>query len=168
MRIARGAKLAAVSSAPTSFLAVVFASSDAAQDALADIRRWGSDTDVALRDLAVVSRTVRGEIELDQSRDVSAGDGLVGVGTAGLVAGLLLGLPIGGALLGLAGGAALGLRDTGIPDSRMRKLGEDLQPGQAVLCVLADADAPGLLREALGSYGAVLEVELPSDSGSES
>jgi uncharacterized membrane protein len=146
----------------------VFPSSDAAQDGLADIRTWGSDNGVTLRDSAVVSRTGRGEIELDQSREVSAGDGIVGVGTAGLVAGLLLGLPIAGALLGLAGGAALGLRDTGIPDSRMRKLGEDLQPGQALLCVLVDADASSPVREILGSYGAVLEVELPSDSEPES
>ena len=131
---------------------------------MADIGRWGSDQDVDLRDSAVVSRTPGGDIDLDQSREVSAGDGLVSVGTAGLVAGLLLGLPIGGALLGLAGGAALGLRDTGIPDSRMRKLGEELQPGQALLCVLVDEDALGQLREALGRYGDVLEVELPSDS----
>ncbi|MGA9858022.1 MAG: DUF1269 domain-containing protein [Solirubrobacteraceae bacterium] len=153
-----------MTSSPTSFLAVVFASSDGAHDAMADIGRWGSDQDVDLRDSAVVSRTPGGDIDLDQSREVSAGDGLVSVGTAGLVAGLLLGLPIGGALLGLAGGAALGLRDTGIPDSRMRKLGEELQPGQALLCVLVDEDALGQLREALGRYGDVLEVELPSDS----
>jgi uncharacterized membrane protein len=154
----------AVSSSPTSFLAVGFESSDAAQDALADIRTWGSDQDVTLRDSAVVLRTPRGDIDLDQSRELSAGDALVGVGTAGLVAGLLLGLPIGGALLGLAGGAALGLRDTGIPDSRMRKLGGELQSGHALLCVLVDEDALAPLREALGRYGAVLEVELSSDS----
>jgi uncharacterized membrane protein len=79
---------------------------------------------------------------------------------------VLLGLPIGGALLGLAGGAALGLRDTGIPDSRMRKLGQELQTGQALLCILVDEDALAVLREALGRYGAVLEVELPSDAES--
>jgi uncharacterized membrane protein len=131
---------------------------------LADIRSWGSDKDVALRDLVVVSRTPRGDIDLDQSREVSVGDGLVGVGTAGLVAGVLLGLPIGGALLGLAGGAVLGMRDTGIPDSRMRKLGEELHSGQALLCVLVDEDALVRLRDAIGRYGAVLEVELSSDS----
>ena len=48
----------------------------------------------------------------------------------------------------------------------MRKLGEELQPGQALLCVLVDEDALAPLREALGRYGAVLEVELPSDSES--
>ncbi len=135
-----------------------------AEDALKGVRTSSAEPKFELRDCAIVSRNPQGGIDLAQSKEIAPGEGLVGLGTAGLVAGLLLGLPIGGALIGLAGGAVLGLRDTGIPDDRMRQLGEVLKPGEALLCLLVDADALELARQALGRYGAVVEVELASES----
>lgn len=151
-------------SAETSFVAVVFATAAAAEDAQRTVRRLDDGEDVSVRDVAVVVRTELGRIELLQTREIAPGEGVIGGGTVGLVAGVLLGLPVGGALLGLAGGALLGLRDTGIPDGRLRKLGADLQPGQAVLCVLVDAGGIERAREALGCYGAVFDVELSPGS----
>lgn len=148
----------------TSFVAVVFGSATAAEDALRTVRELDAEPDVSVRDAAVVVRTEAGRIELEQTREVAPGEAVVGGGSAGLVAGLLLGLPVGGALLGLAGGALFGLRDTGIPDSRLRTLGEELQPGHAVLCVLVNAGGIGRAREALSRYGTVFDVELASDS----
>ena len=136
----------------------------APEDALATVRVLESEQDVAVRDAAVVMRTELGRIELQQTRRIAPGEGVVGGGTVGLVAGLLLGLPVGGALVGLAGGALLGLRDTGLPNKRLRKLGEDLQAGQSVLCVLVDADAVARAREVLQHYGTAFEVELSSDT----
>jgi uncharacterized membrane protein len=148
----------------TTFIAVAFPSAAAAEDALSDVR----ERDLPVRDAAVVVRTEAGRIELGQAHEIAAGEALVGGGTAGLVAGLLFGLPVGGALLGLAGGLVYGIRDRGLPDSRLRALGEDLEPGHAVLCVLADAEGIPQAREALGRYGAVFEVELPSSAASDS
>jgi uncharacterized membrane protein len=151
-----------VPAAPTSFIAVPFDSLEKAEAALPSVR----ELDAHVRDAAVVVRTDGGRIELEQAHEVAAGEALVGGGSVGLVAGLVLGLPVGGALLGLAGGLVYGLRDRGLPDRRMRQLGEDLQPGNAVLCVLVDdADVPGA-REALSRYGAVFEVKLESGSPS--
>lgn len=149
----------------TTFVAVVFKTAAAAEEALPAVHTLDDEEDVSVRDAAVVVRTVSGRVELVQTREIAAGEGLVGGGTVGLVAGLLLGLPVGGALLGLAGGALFGMRDTGIPDSRLRELGADLKPGQAVLCVLVEADGLARTREALQGYGAVVEVELSSGSG---
>jgi uncharacterized membrane protein len=147
-------------------VAVAFETAAEAEDALAIVRLLEHEHDVSVHDAAVVTRTARDRIELQQTREVAAGEAIVGVGTAGLVAGQLLGFPVGGALLGLAGGAIFGLRDTGIPDSRLRKLGEDLRPGQAVLCVLVDSGGLAPTREELSRYGAVFDVELspPADS----
>jgi uncharacterized membrane protein len=150
-----------------SFLAVVCASPAAAEEALTGFSSAAHEFDLDVHDAVVVSRTGSGAIELDQTRELAAGEGLVSGGTAGLVAGVLFGLPIGAALLGLAGGAFAGLRDTGIPNASMRELGEGLTPGQAALCVLVDAASAGRTRELLGRYGAVAEVELESGSGSE-
>lgn len=155
----------AVSQSVSSFVVVAFESAAAAEEALPTVRALDDEPDVSVRDAVVVIRTERGRIELQQTRGIAEGEAVVGAGSAGLVAGLLLGLPVGGALVGLAGGALLGLRDTGIPDSRLRELGQELPPGHALLCVLADAGA-GLhrVRETLRCYGTVFEVELSSDS----
>lgn len=149
----------------SSFVAVMFESAGAAEDALPAVRELGGEPDVSIRDAVVVVRTERGRIELEQTRGIAEGDAVVGAGSAGLVAGLLLGVPVGGALLGLAGGALIGLRDSGIPDSRLRDLGKGLQPGHAVLCVLVDSGV-GLqrVRETLRRYGTVVDVALSSDS----
>lgn len=147
------------------FLAVVFQTAGAAEEALATVHDLDDRQDVCVRDAAIVLRTESGRIELMQTREIALGEGVVGGGTVGLVAGLLLGLPVGGALLGLAGGGLFGIRDTGIPDGRLRELGADLKPGQAVLCVLVDANALVQARDALDRYGAVAEVEISSGSG---
>jgi uncharacterized membrane protein len=148
----------------TTFIAVAFDTVAAAESALTAVR----ELDLATRDAAVVVRTEAGRIELEQAHEMAAGETLVGGGTVGLVAGLLLGLPVGGALLGLAGGLLYGIRDRGLPDNRLRALGEDLEPGHAVLCVLVDAEGMPQAREALGRYGAVFEVELSSGSTADS
>jgi uncharacterized membrane protein len=145
---------------------VPLADRDVADEALASVRALEDEHDVSVRDAAVVVRTELGHIELQQTRQVAAGEGIVGGGAVGVIAGLLLGFPIGGALLGLAGGAAFGLRDTGIPDDRLRKLGEDLERGQAVLCVLVEAGGVETARRTLSGYGTVFDAELSSDSES--
>ncbi|HEY2592676.1 MAG TPA: DUF1269 domain-containing protein [Chloroflexota bacterium] len=152
-------------SSATTFVAIVFQTAAAAEEALPTVHALDDEQDGSVRDAAVVVRTESGRVELVQTREVAAGEGLVGGGTVGLVAGLLLGLPVGGALLGLAGGAVFGLRDTGIPDSRLREVGADLKPGQAMLCVLVEPNRLARTREALHRYGTVLEVELSSGSG---
>jgi uncharacterized membrane protein len=155
---------AAVPSPATTFVAVVLEHDHAPDDALATVRVLEAEQEVSVRDAAVVMRTELGRIEIAQTREIAPGEGIVGGGTVGLVAGPLLGLPVGGALVGLAGGALRGLRDTGIPNKRLRKLGNELQPEQAVLCVLVDADAVARTAEALDHYGRAFEVELSSGS----
>jgi uncharacterized membrane protein len=129
-----------------------------AEDGLSTLHDLGK----AIEDAAVVGRTADGRIELRQTNEVAAGEGIVAGGTAGLVAGLLLGGPIAGALLGMLGGGAVGALDTGIPNKRMQELGEKLSPGSAVLCALVRPDAAARVREVLGGYGDVVEAEPPA------
>lgn len=147
------------------FLAVVFETAIAAEAALPTVHDLDDGPDVSVHDVVTVIRTEGGRIELTQTREVALGEGFVGGGTVGFVAGVLLGLPVAGPLIGLVGGGLFGIRDTGIPDGRLRELGADLKPGQALLCVLVDADALSQTRDALRRYGAVAEVEIASSSG---
>jgi uncharacterized membrane protein len=137
-------------------LVVVSCSSLAtAEDALAELNKLGTND----RDAVVVSASPKGRIQLKQTHQVAPGEGLVAGGTVGFIAGMLLGGPVGGALLGMLGGGVWGARDTGVPDARLRELGESLTPGRALLCVLVDsADAPAV-REALQAYGVVADVD---------
>jgi uncharacterized membrane protein len=143
-----------------SFVAVPFDGVGAAEDALAAVDRLVAERGATVHDAAVVVRTITGHIELVQSRQYAAGEGIVAGGAVGLVAGMLLGLPIVGALLGFAGGAGFGLRDTGLPDKRLRRLGAELERGHALLCVLVDDGDLPAAREALAGYGEVVTVGL--------
>jgi uncharacterized membrane protein len=144
--------------APT-FLAVAFGTAAGAEEGLKAVRALGGEDGVSVEDAAVVVRMADGRLELHQTKELAAGEGAVAGGSVGLVAGLLLGGPVGGALVGIVAGGGWGLRDTGIPDDRLRQTGEKLEPGHAVLCVLV-ADGLPRVRERLAPYGDAVEAEL--------
>ena len=99
-------------------------------------------------------------LDLRQTRAGRGRRGLVPGGTIGFVVGMLVGGPVGGALLGMIGGGVWGARDTGVPDARLRELGESLAPGGALLCALVKAGGDRR-REALAPYGKVADADAP-------
>ena len=139
----------------TRLVVVSCSSLTAAERALAETRALEG-----VRDAAIVTRAEHGRVELRQTHQVAAGEGVVAGGTVGFVAGMLLGGPVGGALLGLAGGGLWGSRDTGLPDARLRELGESLTPDGALLCLLVGAgDAAAVAREKLAAYGEFADAD---------
>lgn len=139
---------------PTRLVVVSCASLGAAERALAETR--GLD---GIRDSAIVTRTGRGGVELRQTHQVAAGEGVLAGGTVGFVAGMLLGGPIGGALLGMLGGGAWASRDTGLPDARLRELGDSLGPDGALLCLLVAAGYAAAVREKVAAYGEAADAD---------
>jgi uncharacterized membrane protein len=137
-------------------LVVVSCSSRAAAESALDELRG---LDAKVRDAVVVARTESGRLELHQTRQVAAGEGIVAGGAVGFVAGMLLGGPVGGALLGMLGGGAWGSRDTGVPDDRLRELGETLTPDRALLCALVAVADAAAVRDALAPYGEVADAD---------
>jgi uncharacterized membrane protein len=140
------------------FVAVVYEDLPHAERALAAVEH------VDPVDAAIVVRDHQGRIQLRQTRDRSIGESSVAGGTVGLLAGLLLGIPVGAAVLGLLAGGGLGLHDRGIKDDRLRELGKTLHSDQAVLCVLVPPDALADLRDRIAPYGGEAidtGVELP-------
>jgi uncharacterized membrane protein len=142
---------------PARLIVVSCASRAEAERALDALRAL----EAGILDAAIVTRSESGRVELQQTHQVAAGEGVVAGGTVGFVAGMLLGGPIGGALLGMLGGGVWGARDTGVPDARLRELGESLGPGGALLCALVKADDAGAASEKLAPYGEVAEAEAP-------
>lgn len=140
------------------FVAVVYEDLPQAEQALAAVQL------VDPVDAAIVVRDHQGRIQLRQTRDRSIGESSVAGGTVGLLAGLLFGIPVGAALLGLLAGGGLGLRDRGINDDRLRELGKTLHADQAVLCVLVSPEVLADVRDRIAPYGGEAidtGVELP-------
>lgn len=126
-----------------------------AERALNDLRALHA----GVHDAALVTRNDNGRVELRQTHQVAPGEGVVAGGTVGFVAGMLLGGPVGGALLGMVGGGLWGARDTGVPDTRLRELGDSLDPGRALLCALVDPDDAASVCDALAAYGEVADAD---------
>jgi uncharacterized membrane protein len=109
-----------------------------AQEALLAAMRMVGRGQLELEDAAIVTR-VGGRVRIQQTRDLSPSQGAVGGAWLGTLAGLFVAQPILGAALGAAAGGLFGkLRDHGIDDGEMKKLGESLADGEAALFLLVD------------------------------
>ena len=99
------------------FVAVVYEDLLQAERSLAAVER------IDPVDAAIVVRGHDGRIQLRQTRDRGIGETSIAGGTVGLLAGVLFGIPVGAALLGLLAGGGIGLHDRGIKDERLREIG---------------------------------------------
>ena len=111
-----------------------------AQEALLAAMRMVGKQQLELEDAAIVTK-VRGRVRITQTKDVSPSQGAVGGAWIGVLAGLFLGPGgplVGGALGAAAGGLFAKLRDIGIDDDEMRRMGDDLDEGHAALFLLVE------------------------------
>jgi uncharacterized membrane protein len=150
---------------PRSFVASALPNLEAAEVALEALEQLAAEGPLDLADAAVVVKTDAGRVELHQRHELSPGEGAVSGGVAGVIAGLALGLPLALPAAGIAIGAGLGAFDRGIDDSRMRRLGAELETGHAALCALVGrADWP-LVRERMKPFvGELLVAELTPEA----
>ena len=148
-------------------IAVAYDTAEAAESARDELRTLAAGNPDALEDAAVVVKRPDGRVELRQSKDLSAGDGFVAGGAVGLLLGLAVGGPIGGALIGMAGGIGFGSLDRGVPDDRMRRFGDELEPGHAaVFALVREPDLAELRRCLLRHGGELVITEVPDSAGS--
>ncbi len=120
--------------------AFAFDSSLRAQEALLAAMRLVARDQLELEDAAIVAR-VRGRVRITQTKDVNPTQGAVGGAWLGILVGLFLGPGgplVGGALGAAAGGLFAKLRDIGIDDDEMKRMGEELADGEAALFLLVE------------------------------
>ena len=136
-----------------------------AEAALEALEALAADRALELADAAIVVKTDAGLVELHQRHELSIGEGAVGGGVAGVLAGLALGFPFVIPAAGAALGAAIGAIDRGIDDGRMRRLGAELEPGQAALCALVGEADWAVVRERMAPLaGELLVSELTPEA----
>ena len=149
----------------SNLIVVAFDDADQAGEvrkALKDLERRGA---LSLDDAAVIVKDEDGKIHTKDEVDSGIGVGAVGGGLLGLLVGGLV-FPIGGLLLGAAGGAIVGkMLDMGIDDKFVKEVGESLPEGGSALFLLVKASDPTLALAALKPYkGKVLHTTLPPDA----
>ena len=91
---------------------------------------------ITMEDVVIVTRDDDGKVKLHQASNLTAA-GAMGGGFWGMLIGMLFFSPLLGVAVGAGTGALSGfMTDSGIDDSFMKKIGEDLTPGSAALFVL--------------------------------
>lgn len=163
-RQARSGLAAATGDSAGDLWAFVFDGPLRAQEALIATSRLVAHKQLELEDAAVVTK-VGGRVRIQQTRDVSTGQGAVSGAWWGTIAGLFVGVPLIGAALGAAAGGLFGkLRDYGIDDDEMRRMGDDLADGEAALFLLVhDCHRVHALHEVSRFPGRLLATTAPED-----
>jgi uncharacterized membrane protein len=137
-----------------------------AQEALLAAMRLQARTFLALDDAAIVHREADGRVRIVQTKDVTAAQGALTGSWWGLIAGLFVpGGPLIGAALGAAVGGLFGkLRDIGIDDDHMKRMGDDLSPGESALFLLVkDCHQARALHEISRFPGRLIYATGPED-----
>jgi uncharacterized membrane protein len=140
-------------------LAVAFGDAATAEQALDALTTLAGEQALTLEDAAVVVRSRDGGssgVEIRQAHGLAAGEGLVGGGTLGLLAGLAIAIPVAGAALGAAAGVGMSAIDRGIDDDELRRIGRTLEEGGAALLALVHRVDWARVRDALAPYGGEL------------
>ena len=94
---------------------------------------------VTLEDIALVTKDDEGKIHIHQTKDVTPGKGAKRGTLVGALVGLAAPPLLGAAALGAGLGAVWGkLRDRGVDDDLMKKVGGMIKEGEAVVFALGD------------------------------
>ena len=148
----------------TNLVAVAYDDAELAGRALGTLRDLGDEHALVIHDAAIALKRDDGSVELQQSRELAAGEGVVSGGAIGLLLGLALAVPVAGALIGLAGGAGFAALDRGISNDHMRRLGATLAPGHGLLFALVSDVEWVKLRDRLAPYhGNLVTSEIADD-----
>lgn len=130
-----------MSETPIELIVAAFQSPDAGDKAMKEIIEAKKERLIKIHGAAVVRRDGEGKLHIRERGDVTAGMGAGSGAALGAAIGLFGG-PI-GALLGSGVGAAIGgvaghLIDTGIPNERLKQIGEALQPNTSAIVAMVE------------------------------
>jgi uncharacterized membrane protein len=149
------------------FALVVFTFDDEneARGALEALRNLEKAGRLKIDDSAVIRRAEDGKVHVDNKIDSSVKSGAAIGGMLGLIIGGLL-FPIGGLILGAAGGAAFGkMMETGVDKKFVEDVSNSLQPGSSALFVTSSGGDPAAVVAALRPFkGTVYHTNLSSEA----
>jgi uncharacterized membrane protein len=134
---------------PVELLIIVFGAAGGAELYIDNVKELQQTKRLHLLDVILVSRDNMGDVEIQETAEVEAGEGA----SAGALAGALVGLLGGplGSLLGAAAGAAIGgitadQIDLGIPEGIRNALVDRLKPGTSAVLTLIEQEQVSTLK----------------------
>jgi len=139
---------------------------DQALAVLEAVEKKAKEAGVKLEDAVVLFRTQDNKLKIKQTRDMTAGKGAKWGSFWGLLAGLILGGPIAGALWGLGIGAIYGGKvDHGIDDKFLKSVGKaiDLKTS-AVLVLIRQEDYDGAIAYLKTFDAEVYEADISDET----
>ena len=149
----------------SSLIVLAFDTMDEAEQVHEALVKGKKEGLVTIEDAAVVVKDAEGKVHVKNqvSRTTWAATGVGGA--LGLLIGTIF-FPIGGLVLGLAGGAVVGrLMDLGVDGKFVKDVGEQIKPGTSALFVLVNGENPAAEVAILRPYkGHVLQTTLDSDA----
>lgn len=155
---------------PYELILAVYDDESHASDAFQALKSAEKDKVIDLENVVVIHKEEEGKIHIKETAESISGE--VGIGAlVGGALGLLAG-PVGVITLAgagaIIGGLSAKLDDVGFDDTRLKRLGEALQPGESAVLAVVEIKAKNDIVTKLESLGAKVATEsLPEDVGKE-
>lgn len=144
-----------MSDAPIQLVVAAFNEEKGADQALKSLKAAKKEKLIGIKDAAVIRRDRKNKIHIKDVRDVGGGRGAVAGGVFGAAIALLTGgtgVLLSGAVGALVGGLAAKKIDMGLPNQRLKQLGDSLKPETSAIVAIIEhrwvADLEAVLAEA--------------------
>lgn len=155
---------------PYELILAVFEDESQASDAFQALKSAEKEKLIDLENVVVIHKEDEGKIHVKETAESISGEAGLGAiigGALGILAG-----PVGMVLFAttgaVLGGLSAKLDDVGFDDSRLKRLGEALQPGKSAVLAVIENKAKNEIVSKLESLGAEVATEsLPKDIGEE-
>ncbi len=134
-----------------SLIVVKYPKKEIGEEALKAVLGLAKEKIVKLRDAVAITKTDKGKIKLQQTKDDPTGKGLLKGGIIGVIFALLFG-PAGWVVAGAALGGAFATFDRGIKNKLLKELGENMTPEQSALAVLVEDADWETVRKRMAEY----------------
>lgn len=125
-----------MSDVPVQLIVAAFQDEAAADQALKELKNAQRQRLIDIQDAAVIRRDEKNKLHIKETADPGGGKGAAAGGAIGAMVGLIGGPPgvvVGASVGALVGGVTAKVIDSGIPDERLEKIGEGLQPGTSAI-----------------------------------
>lgn len=147
---------------PIQLIVAAFNEEKAADQALEALRQAKKEKLIGILDAAVIRRDEKNKLHLKETADVGGGKGALAGGVLGAVLGLIggpAGLLVGAAAGAITGGVAGKAIDAGIPDERLKEIGEALKPGTSAIVAIIEHRWVAEIENQLAAAGAQVVTE---------